>query len=112
MICQGKYAEHQIAFMQVTEDLSSGFAMTVDSFCTGGSIRSNLIPYKKIKNVSYGYSGSLGYHLGISLVDNEVCFPADYNDENACKNLFGESTIFRESNYTRIEKFLKIAKNF
>ena len=38
MVCQGKYSEHQIAFMQLTEDLSSGFALTTDSFCTGGGV--------------------------------------------------------------------------
>lgn len=108
MVCQGKYAEHQIAFMQLTEDLSSGFALTVDSFCTGGGVGSNLILYKDIKNVGYGYSGSHGYHLSI----NDICLPASYDDEKACENLFGEVSLFGETNYKKIEKFLNVVKNF
>lgn len=105
MVCQGKYTEQQIAFLQVTYDFSSGFAMTIDSFCTGGGVGANIIPYNEIKSVSYGYSGDLG--LRIVLSDNkEICYPASYSDAETCKKLFGEP------NYTKIEKFLKVAKNF
>ena len=50
MVCQGKYSEHQIVFMQLTKDFSAGagFALTTDTFCTGGEAGDNLIPYKKI----------------------------------------------------------------
>lgn len=110
MVCQGKYEEHQIAFMQLTEDLSSGFALTTDSFCTGGGIGSNLILYKEIKNVGYGYSSG-GYVLQV----NMIFIPASYDDEKACENLFGENNMFEEfeeDNYKKVEKFLKVAKNF
>lgn len=116
----------------MTEDLSSGFAMTIDSFCTGGGVGANIIPYNKIKsvsygyglfskggvganfipynemkNVGYGYSHGLTCRLGIVLSDNkEICYPASYSDEETCKKLFDEP------NYSKIEKFLKVAKNF
>lgn len=107
MVCQGKYSESQIAFMQLTEDLSSGFALTVDSFCTGGGVGSNLILYKEIKNVGCGYSSSNGYHLRI----NEICLPASYNDKNACEKLLGEYSQLGCA-YNKIENFLKVVKNF
>ena len=111
MICQGKYDEHQIAFMQLTEDLSSGFAMTVDSFCTGGGVGANLIPYKEIKNVDCGYSGDTGYRLSINLSDKYISIPSSYRDSDACKKLLGEYSPIG-CTHTKIENFLKVAKNF
>ena len=111
MVCQGKYEEHQIAFMQLTEDLSSGFAMPVDSFCMGGGVGSNLIPYKEIKNVGCGYSGDTGYLLSINLSDKYISIPSSYRDSDACKKLLGEYSPLG-CTHTKIENFLKVAKNF
>ena len=109
MICQGKYAEYQIAFMQLEEDLSSGFALTTDSFITGGNIGSNVIPYKSIKNVS-----SSSDFLIIEHFKGEICFSGTYScykgintyNQKACKY------IFIRDDYNRIKKFLEVAKNF
>lgn len=106
MVCQGKYTEQQIAYLQVTDDLSSGFALTIDSFCTGGGIGANIIPYKEIKNVGYGYSGDPGYHISIILSDKEISIPASYRDVADCEKLFSETV------YQQIKKFLMVAKTF
>ncbi len=51
MLCQGKYDESKIVYLQVTEDFSDGFALTIDSFCTGGTSGGNLVKYKDIIEV-------------------------------------------------------------
>ena len=106
MVCQGKYSEQQIAFMQLTDDLSSGFTLKIDSFCTGGVVGANIIPYKQIKNVGYGYSGDLSYHMSIILSDKEISIPASYRDVADCKKLFSDS------DYAKLIKFLEVAKTF
>ncbi len=115
MVCQGKYAEHQIAFMQLTEDLSSGFAMTVDSFCTGGSVGSNLIPYNEITKASlYEPNSSDKYGFKIfAKLSNLILHGEDYSYNHgdtysykSCRKLFSYS------DYKKLEKFLEVAKNF
>ena len=109
MICQGKYAEHQIAFLQVTNDLSSGFAMTIDSFCIGGGIGSKIFPYKNMK-LSFSKEGSPSWSYVLNV--NGTSFASWYgyaNDSEACKKLFGE----HDSNfYEKVRNFLNVAKNF
>lgn len=107
MVCQGKYAEHQIAFMQLTDDLSSGFAFTTDAFCTGGGVGANLIPYREIKRA---YVGS-GYELWLELPnDTYICFSGGYRREvynyTACQKLFSDK------DYEKSARFIEIAKNF
>ena len=91
MICQGKYTEQQIAFLQVTDDLSSGFALTVDSFCTGGGVGNNKRSYKdiRIENSS---------DLVFMLTQN-----GDYKHmEELCS----------KDDLDKIEDFLEVAKTF
>lgn len=108
MICQGKYEEHQIAFMQLTEDLSSGFAMTVDSFCTGGGVGNNFIMYKEI---NFAENGTISDRwLEIQFSGKKILFsarPLDrvYNYE-ACRKLFSDR------DYDKMARFLEVAKNF
>ena len=118
MICQGKYSEHQIAFLQVTDDLSSGFALTTDSFCTGGGVGANLIPYKEIRN-SWIENGlillakklmafsSMAYNGFIRIYRNSPSGTSIevYNSE-ACEKLFSNS------DYEKVSRFLEVAKNF
>lgn len=47
-ICHGKYSEQEIAYMQVTDNLSSGFALTINTLCTGGKIGDKIRLYKEI----------------------------------------------------------------
>lgn len=108
MVCQGKYAEHQIAFMQLTEDLSSGFAMTIDSFCTGGGVGNNFIPYKDIKSALNERTGWLTVNLSgkqIYFSKERHPFLSTYNRE-ACGELFSDK------DYVKIARFLEVAKNF
>ena len=101
MVCQGKYAEHQIAFMQLTDDLSSGFAFTTDAFCTGGGVGEKFIPYKEIKRT---YLGN-GHELWLELPNNtRICFNRGYN-YTACQKLFSDK------DYEKSARFIEIAKN-
>ena len=43
LCCNGKYKENQIAFMMFRDNLSDGFAFTMDAFCTGGASGGNII---------------------------------------------------------------------
>lgn len=108
MVCQGKYEEHQIAFLQLTEDLSSGFAMTIDSFCTGGGVGNNFIPYKDIKSALNERTGWLTVNLSgkqIYFSKGRHPFFPTYNSE-ACGKLFSDK------DYVKIARFLEVAKNF
>jgi len=105
MFAQGKYSESQIAFMQLTEDFASGFAMTIDSFCTAGSVGHNTIPYKEIKRAVLGS----GNYFFIER-NNTYVWLGDYweyvYNRDACKK------IFRNTDYLKVAKFLEVAKNF
>ncbi len=115
MVCQGKYTESQIAFMQLTEDFSSGFAMTIDSFCTGGGVGANVIPYNEIKSSWYedGLICFAKKRIGFSVwesIRTRRNSPSGtsiwvYNPE-ACKKLFGNE------DYGKIAQFLEVAKTF
>lgn len=121
MVCQGKYEEHQIAFMQITEDLSSGFAMTIDSFCTGGGVGANSIPYKEINRATRYKTNRWSTEKGLSVkfrggalyLNGEFDSPPNFIDSSdkvyniqACKKLF------TASDYEKIKDFLEVAKNF
>ena len=106
MFAQGKYTENQIAYMQLTEDFSSGFAMTIDSFCTAGGVGYNVIPYNEIKMASCG-----DYLYIRKMNDSYICFGDGY-DSNiyngyACKKLFK-----KPDDYDKVTNFLEVAKNF
>ncbi|MBQ7453566.1 MAG: hypothetical protein IJS69_00710 [Selenomonadaceae bacterium] len=122
MVCQGKYTENQIAFMQLTKDLSSGFAFTVDSFCVGGNVKqplgvveSKILLYKDIAEADdmNGFAIISKEATGISkLARFGKKVPGVYEikeveDDNV--KLFGH----REDRvYEKIVRFLNIAKNF
>ena len=106
MFAQGKYSESQIAFMQLTDDFASGFAMTIDSFCTAGSIGHNMIPYRQIK-----WAGESHWH-GLCVSASKDTFFSNDKDDNpynaaACKKLFWQA-----DNYRKVANFLEVAKNF
>ena len=86
MVCHGEYAAEQIIFLQLTDDLTSGFALTVDAFCTGGDIGSSLMPYKKILQTS----------LYAKLY---------FNNPDACEKLL-------DADYDKVRNFLEVAKTF
>ena len=44
----GKYKESEVAYIRVSQDFSSGFAFTADSFCTSGKMGNNIIKYNDI----------------------------------------------------------------
>ena len=106
MICQGKYAEHKIIYMVLNSDLTDGFALTTDSFCTGGNTGKNIIKYNEIIvvegafDVSNTFLDAMRFPLKISL-NNGQKFKIEkgitYNDAVLNKN---------------IKKFLEIVKDF
>ncbi len=83
LCCSGKYKESEIVFMMFREDLSDGFALTTDAFCTGGTSGGNIINYKVIKDIqldsfdivtenntnsfSFKYDGILRYNRNIAV---------------------------------------------
>ena len=107
MFAQGRYSASQIAFMQLTDDFASGFAMTIDSFCTGGSVGQNTIPYKEIQRASRADWGGLDISAAsksVKLSFHQYDYP--YNLE-ACAKLFKQP-----NDYEKVAKFLEVAKNF
>lgn len=111
MFAQGKYSESQIAFMQLTDDFTSGFAMTIDSFCTGGSVGANTIPYKDIKQATNTSGGGLFVSASKSVSFSNRGWDNPYN-VNACANLFCLSSKSNLSNYSTVANFLEVAKTF
>jgi len=120
MFAKGKYTENQIAYMQLTEDFSSGFAMTIDSFCTAGTVGHNVIPYSEIVNAC-----CYDYDEGFWIKSKDTFIFFCYNDRSirnpytssydspynaqACAKLFGEED---SKIYSEIVNFLEVAKNF
>ena len=106
MICQGKYTEQQIAYLQLTDDFSSGFALTVDSFCTGGTVGGNIIPYKEIKQAVLTQFGGLSVsHASKSIVLSGQNLDRLYNSDACLK-------LFKGDIYDKLANFLEVAKNF
>lgn len=114
MVCQGNYDENQIVYMQLNDDLSSGFALTVDSFCTGGAVGSKIFKYKDIKNTNvyknrydkFGISIDGTYYTYSS--GTIIRLSSDNNNMESVTKLFG----YDERIYEALKKFLDIAKNF
>ena len=118
MVCQNKYTENQIAYIRLTEDLTSGFALTVDSFCAGGNIKNALIKYTDIKSaVAYEDAypvdaeecGSLSYVLKINDEYNYESSDVVNRDELSAReedDLFGTDLKF----YKASAKFLNLVK--
>ena len=112
MVCQGKYAEHQIAFMQLTDDLSLGFALTVDSFCVGGEVTNSIIEYKSITEIEIHLYVDYGNAIQIKSTAIPSSWGITYYDhhykEGSMKKLFGSS----KKMYNSLKQFLDVVKNF
>lgn len=52
ILCNGKYYPDDIIYLRITNDFSAGWAFTKDSFCIGGSIGNEIIPYESIKDIN------------------------------------------------------------
>ena len=61
-VCGRLYAEEQIAYLQVTDDFSSGFALTVDSFCLKAKI------LRTIKVIRYDNTKKVMPHLSLPVI--------------------------------------------
>lgn len=110
MICHGKYIEEQVIYVRFTEDLSSGFAFTTDSFCVGGIIGNKLIKYVDINNLSLEKKGAPSWSYVLTI--NDISFaswPGYANNIEICKKLFGKHD---SGYYEQVKKFLDIVKNF
>ena len=49
---QNKYVSDDIIYLRAKMDLTAGWAFTKDSFCIGGSIGNEIIPYENIQSVN------------------------------------------------------------
>ena len=54
ILCKGKYSPDDIVYLRIAKDLSAGWAFTKDSFCIGGSIGNEIIPYESISSINIG----------------------------------------------------------
>ncbi|MBR2773794.1 MAG: hypothetical protein IKD73_02275 [Selenomonadaceae bacterium] len=107
MFAQGKYSESQIAFMQLTEDFASGFAMTIDSFCTAGSVGHNTILYKDIQRALRAEWG------GVAILMGSKRLTFSFSPHDRPYNLEACAKLFKQPNdYEKVAKFLEVAKNF
>ena len=112
MVCQKKYNEHQIAYMQLTQDLTAGFAFTGDAFCTGGLVGSYIIKYKDIRSVSvlpdYRETGA-GAVITVAVADGRKFKFNGYDGKNkyAARELF---KMFGKGELSAV-KILEMAKN-
>ena len=52
ILCKGKYSPDDIVYLRIAKDLSAGWAFTKDSFCIGGSIGNEIIPYENIRTIN------------------------------------------------------------
>lgn len=84
LICRNKYIEEQIIYLQATADLSSGFALTIDSFCTGGDVGDTVMPFDT--EVYFGWKAGQTY------------------------NTQARAELFNHMDYGRIENFIIGAK--
>ena len=94
MVCQGKYTENQIVYMELNPDLTDGFALTDDALCTGGKTGVNVIKYNKISSISCD-----DY---LKIYDNDGM------------HYFWKKTFFynKKSLNKKIKDFLEVVKNF
>lgn len=111
MICQRKYSEQQIAFLQVTEDFASGFALTVDSFCTDGGVGANLIPYKEIQQAIIIQGSYSMKALKIFFAGSKEIFFSEYTNYRPY-NAESCTKLFIDKDYDKLARFLEVAKNF
>ena len=105
LCCSGKYKESEIVFMMIHDDLSDGFAFTVDSFCTGGTSGGNIIKYNEInlvdeyrKTIFYG-NKEFNKLISLSPRANGVGF-----NINGC-------ILHNENLFANVKKFLDVVKN-
>lgn len=98
MCCHGKYKESEIVFMMIRDDISDGFALAFDAFCTGGKSGGNIIKYKDIKYVEAEYDFEI-YGNGRNMTYAARWFERD--------NIFYCNKNCRE----KVKKFLDVVKN-
>ena len=111
MICQGRYTENQIVYLRVTDNLDAGFALTIDSFCTGGAIGTNIINYSDIKNnVEIGYYSNDSGKIQIPLKDRQYYNSYDIpnNNKDAYQKLFGKN--YNNKEVDKLARFLNVAR--
>lgn len=107
MLCKGKYTEDQIVYMQLTEDLASGFALTIDSFCFGGIVGDGILKYKDIE-IAYPANNENNPNVtGIYINNDRYFVSSKYYVPESVKQLFGEN----QEIFHNLAKFLNIAKN-
>ena len=78
VVCNGQYSERDIIHLRINPQCTFGFALTYDSFCTGGNaIGDNIIKYADISSGENCVSAIIGYCVGISPNENSILEIAD-----------------------------------
>ena len=107
MICQGKYSEHQIIYMGLDSDLTDGFILTDDSFCTGGKTGRNIIKYNEIKDVE-GTSGDVSDDMLKAFRTPLKIFLNNGKNFEITEGIIYNDAVLNKN----IKKFLEIVKDF
>lgn len=124
VICHGRYNENQIAYMQIADDLSGGFALTTDAFCIGGSIGNIIFKYRDI--VKAEFFGRNELLIFVNYKDYADVIPNKYETRGTnwdnehygyddislgwCYKFYG---ISRKIEYReKVKEFLDVVKNF
>ena len=97
MVFQGKYSENQIVYLRLTEDLTSGFAFTIDSVCFGGLIGNYIFKYKKISKIDNYDENFYLNNLKLNKYDGNITKLFGYKYDNVY--------------YDKIKDFLNVVKN-
>ncbi len=116
-VCNGKYTEDDIIHIYVVDDMSAGWAFTIDSFCVAGTIKdyftssmlllldkgkTNLLYYKDIIDIKIDHSSAEMTNI-LYINNSDYCLNCHYlkqdHNTNISKNLMW-----------KISKFLDLAR--
>lgn len=106
--CQRKYKESEIIFLMIRDDFSDGFALTVDSFCTGGASGKNFVKYSDIREIDERC-------FSIETKHGEIAFSEYTKFGNRVISVGKRIGMLSKSGsnvFARVKEFLDVAKNF
>ena len=92
IVCKDKYVESQIVYMQLYNDLSAGFAFTIDSFCINYAGRKYIINYNDI--------------VGVTVFSNDIVYI--YLKGGFCDFKYG--SIFSDNKFEKMKQFFEAVK--
>ena len=114
IICHGQYQENQIAYMQISEDLAAGFALTTDALCIGGNIGNKIFKYSDIVETCAEFDTLLifvNYEKYKDIIEKERYDKIGWYNERGWHYCF-RGISRKKDCYEQIKKFIDVVKNF